>query len=55
VTRTVYPTTPPRVDYELTELGGTLWKAVEPLSSWARNHVDEIVASRDTFDEKSER
>jgi DNA-binding HxlR family transcriptional regulator len=42
------------VDYELTELGGALWKAVEPLSSWARNHVDEIVSSRDTFDEKSE-
>jgi DNA-binding HxlR family transcriptional regulator len=55
VTRTVYPTTPPRVDYELTELGGTLWKAVEPLSSWARNHLDEIVASRGAFDEKSER
>ncbi|MBB3455215.1 DNA-binding HxlR family transcriptional regulator [Rhizobium sp. BK313] len=54
VTRTVYPTTPPRVEYELTELGGTLWKAVEPLSSWARNHLDEIVASRDTFDEKSD-
>jgi DNA-binding HxlR family transcriptional regulator len=33
VTRTVYPTTPPRVDDELTELGGTLWKAVEPLNS----------------------
>ena len=55
VTRTVYPTTPPRVEYELTELGGTLWKAVEPLSSWARNHVGEIVSSRHSFDEKSER
>jgi DNA-binding HxlR family transcriptional regulator len=25
VKRTVFPTTPPRVDYELTGLGGTLW------------------------------
>src|SRR5258706_22799 len=39
VTRTVFPTTPQRVDYELTKLGSTLWKAVEPLSSWARAHV----------------
>jgi DNA-binding HxlR family transcriptional regulator len=50
VTRTVFPTTPQRVDYELTQLGSTLWKAVEPLSSWARAHVSEIVASRRQFD-----
>ena len=52
VTRTVFPTTPQRVDYELTKLGGTLWKAVEPLSSSARAHVREILASREQFDEK---
>jgi DNA-binding HxlR family transcriptional regulator len=52
VTRTVFPTTPQRVDYELTKLGGTLWKAVEPLSSWARAHVREILAAREQFDEK---
>jgi DNA-binding HxlR family transcriptional regulator len=50
VTRTVLPTTPPRVDYELTKLGSTLWEAVEPLSSWARAHVSEIVKSRQQFD-----
>jgi DNA-binding HxlR family transcriptional regulator len=50
ITRTVFPTTPQRVDYELTELGGTLWKAVEPLGSWARTHVGEIVVSRKRFD-----
>ncbi|SRR5258708_49919 len=52
VTRTVFPTTPPRVEYELTKLGSTLWEAVEPLSSWARAHVREILTSRDKFDEK---
>ena len=51
VTRTVFPTTPPRVEYELTKLGSTLWKAVEPLSSWARTHLSEILASRKQFDE----
>jgi DNA-binding HxlR family transcriptional regulator len=53
VTRTVLPTTPPRVDYELTELGSTLWKAVEPLSSWAQTHLDEILASRKQFEKES--
>jgi DNA-binding HxlR family transcriptional regulator len=52
VTRTVFPTTPQRVDYELTKLGSTLWEAVEPLSSWARAHVGEILTSRERFDGK---
>jgi len=52
VNRTVLPTAPPRVDYELTKLGGTLWQAVEPLSSWARAHVGEILTSRERFDRK---
>src|SRR5258706_10135891 len=52
VTRTVFPTTPQRVDYELTKRGSTLWEAVEPLSLWARAHVSEILKSRQQFDEK---
>src|SRR6202165_769643 len=55
VTRTVFPTTPPRVNYELTKLGSTLWDAVEPLSSWARSHVTEILRSREQFDKKDAR
>jgi DNA-binding HxlR family transcriptional regulator len=53
VTRTVFPTTPQRVDYELTELGSTLWEAVEPLSSWARANVAAILESRKHFDAKT--
>src|SRR5712692_1357091 len=52
VTRTVFPTIPPRVDYELTDLGSTLWEAVEPLGSWARAHLSEILTSRAQFDRK---
>ena len=52
VTRTVFPTTPQRVDYELTKLGSTLWEAVEPLSLWARAHLGEIMTSREQFDGK---
>ena len=52
VTRTVTATAPPRVDYELTALGSTLWEAVEPLGSWARAHLREILTSRKHFDAK---
>jgi DNA-binding HxlR family transcriptional regulator len=47
VTRTVHPVVPPRVDYELTELGRSLLEAVEPLVAWTREHRDEIAVARD--------
>ena len=52
VTRTVFPTSPQRVEYELTKLGSSLWKAVEPLGTWASAHASEILASREKFDGK---
>ena len=36
LTRTIFPTIPPRVDYELTKLGRSLLTAVEPLGAWAQ-------------------
>src|SRR3972149_5631088 len=39
VTRTVFPTVPPRVDYELTRLGRSLLDPVNGLSLWARKHA----------------
>lgn len=38
VTRTVYPTIPPRVDYELTELGRTLIGTLTGLAEWANRN-----------------
>jgi DNA-binding HxlR family transcriptional regulator len=35
VTRTVYPTIPPRVEYELTKVGRTLLEPVQALAAWA--------------------
>lgn len=55
VTRTLFPTIPPRVDYELTPLGRSLWTAVEPLGSWARDHIGDIHKARDKFDRKKEK
>jgi len=51
VIRTVFPTIPPRVDYELTGLGRSLWKPVEALGQWARDHLPEIEAARQRFDQ----
>ena len=53
VTRTVFPTVPPRVDYELTPLGRSLWEPVEALGAWARGHMVEIEAARERFDGRS--
>jgi DNA-binding HxlR family transcriptional regulator len=53
VTRTVFPTIPPRVDYELTDLGHSLWNPVEALGSWAREHLSEIDAAKRRFDERA--
>ena len=52
VTRTVFPTVPPRVDYELTELGRSLWRPVEALGAWARANQAEIEAARHRFDSR---
>lgn len=52
LTRTIFPTIPPRVDYELTKLGRTLRAAVEPLGSWAQTHVVDIHKARERFDKK---
>jgi DNA-binding HxlR family transcriptional regulator len=54
VTRTVFPTVPPRVDYELTDLGRGLWNPVEALGTWAKEHQTEIEAARARFDRRND-
>jgi len=51
VTRTVTPTTPPRVDYELTALGSTLLAPITALAEWAKKNRGAIQSARDRFDE----
>ncbi|MBC7881413.1 MAG: helix-turn-helix transcriptional regulator [Anaerolineae bacterium] len=53
VTRTVYPTIPPRVDYELSPLGHSLRKPVEALGEWAFAHLDLIDQARSEFDQRN--
>src|SRR5665213_2888608 len=53
VTRTVFPTIPPRVDYELTDLGRSLCVPVEALGLWAREQQPEIQAAQRRFDQRA--
>lgn len=50
VTRTQFPTIPPRVDYELTPLGRSLRTPVEALGHWAHANQPEIARAREAFD-----
>jgi DNA-binding HxlR family transcriptional regulator len=52
VTRTVYPTIPPRVDYELTALGRSLCEPVMALGGWARANIDAIDTAQADFDKR---
>ncbi|MEU1090058.1 winged helix-turn-helix transcriptional regulator [Streptomyces sp. NPDC005576] len=51
VTRTVYPTVPARVEYELTELGHSLTHLVRTLADWSIAHRPVIAAARRAWDE----
>jgi DNA-binding HxlR family transcriptional regulator len=50
VTRTVFPTIPPRVDYELTDLGRELEIPVKGLAEWAIANMGRISDARERFD-----
>jgi DNA-binding HxlR family transcriptional regulator len=52
VTRTVFATTPPQVEYELTELGRDLLCPVGALADWARENQARVDEARRRFDER---
>ncbi|MCA2188362.1 winged helix-turn-helix transcriptional regulator [Nonomuraea cavernae] len=52
-TRTVYPTIPPRVDYELTDLGRSATVMLGVIAGWSGEHADEVIAARRAYDERA--
>jgi len=50
VTRTVTPTVPVRVDYELTPLGRTILPLMQAVKSWAETNMDDVLAARNRYD-----
>ena len=55
VSRTVTPTIPPRVDYELTKLGQSLQKPICALANWATENVEAIHVAQRRFDAEHDR
>src|SRR3979490_3602184 len=52
VTRTVYPTNPPRVDHELTDRGKTLIVPLHMLWTWAQTKRIAVEGARSEFDQQ---
>ena len=50
ITRTIYPTVPPKVEYQLTELGRELAIPVRALGEWAMQNRARVLAARERFD-----
>ncbi|MEU3622702.1 winged helix-turn-helix transcriptional regulator [Amycolatopsis coloradensis] len=52
VTRTVYPTTPPTVEYALTERGSSASTLLMAVSEWSVGNFDGILESRKAYDSR---
>jgi DNA-binding HxlR family transcriptional regulator len=50
LTRTVTPTVPVTVTYELTDLGLSLHDVMRGVKAWAEAHMDEVLANRENYD-----
>lgn len=53
VSRTVFPTTPPAVEYALTDVGRDLQRVLYTLAAWADDHADTISTARRCYDEQT--
>jgi len=53
LTRSVTPSVPVRVDYELTPLGQNLMPLIAAIKSWGESHMTEVNVARATYDEVS--
>ena len=51
VTRTIFPTSPPQVEYSLTTLGHSMSEPVLAFGEWVRSHLGEFDAARLRYDQ----
>jgi len=52
ISRKLYPEIPPRVEYELTDLGRSLLPHIEQLAQWAEENMDCILKNREKYSQK---
>lgn len=50
VTRTIYPTVPPKVEYTLTPLGLTLVRLVDAIRIWSETHIEAVLKAQTNYD-----
>lgn len=53
ITRTIFAEVPPRVEYELTDLGRTLLAPIAACRVWAKEHLPTILAAREEWERRS--
>lgn len=52
ITRTVYAEVPPRVEYELTDLGRTLCEPILAIVRWSETYIDRVSAAQQAYDSR---
>jgi DNA-binding HxlR family transcriptional regulator len=50
IKRTVHPVVPPKVEYEMTALGFSVFEVVDALREWSEGHLSDIEAARVRYD-----
>lgn len=53
VTRKVYPSVPPKVEYALTDLGFTLVKILKEIRQWSEDNIKDVLKARKNYDSKA--
>ncbi|WP_307188890.1 winged helix-turn-helix transcriptional regulator [Nocardia anaemiae] len=54
ITRALYPTVPPRVEYSVTELGRSVLGLLTSIRVWSEVNINEVLAARYAYDERVE-
>ncbi|NTW03234.1 MAG: helix-turn-helix transcriptional regulator [Oscillochloris sp.] len=53
LTRKIYPSVPPKVEYRLTLLGQTLIGLLDAIRVWSETHIEQVVAAQQTYDARA--
>lgn len=53
VTRMVYASVPPKVEYSLTKLGRTLVDILEAIRQWSEKNIQDVLKARDNYDNRT--
>lgn len=53
IVRRVYASVPPKVEYRLTPLGGTLIELLDAIRIWSETHIEAIMEAQQVFDSQA--